>query len=270
MLLATMSSSEARVTVDVREKLRRMEIELVERFGWGPERMGILAKPGLRPSLGTKRTFWAYDFASERFYQVEATCRGVGEHCYIFVEDANWNTRVRREDVEALLTAFDRRTPTHPDSGIYLVDKDVFGEPPDVDGDPKVYILVLDIKDDLGEGLYVGGYFSGVNEYSDREARQRGYRSNETEILYIDCDPLNLSSSGSHRVLAHEFQHMIHFNMDPEEETWLNEGCSTFAEFINGYGVRPPENFKDHPEDSLVEWGEKPVDYEQVGMFVDY
>ncbi|RKY62844.1 MAG: hypothetical protein DRP99_05150 [Candidatus Latescibacterota bacterium] len=270
MLLATMSSSEARVTVDVREKLRRMEIELVERFGWGPERTGILAKPGLRPSLGTKRTFWAYDFASERFYQVEATCRGVGEHCYIFVEDANWNTRVRREDVEALLTAFDRRTPAHPDSGIYLVDKDVFGEPPDVDGDPKVYILVLDIKDDLGEGLYVGGYFSGVNEYSDREARQRGYRSNETEILYIDCDPLDLSSSGSHRVLAHEFQHMIHFNMDPEEETWLNEGCSTFAEFINGYGVRLPENFKDHPEDSLVEWEGKPIDYEQVGMFVDY
>lgn len=269
LLVALMSFVVSSGVVDMREKLRGMEIELVRDFGWGPERTGALAKPGLRPSLGTRRTFWAYDFASERFYQVEATCRGVGEHCYIFVEDAKWNARVRREDVNALLAAFDRSTPAHPDSGIYLVNCNFFGEPPDVDGDPKIYILILDIRDKFDGKLYVGGYFSGVNEYSDMEARRRGYRSNEAEILYIDCDPLDLSTDGP-KVLAHEFQHMIHFKMDPEEETWLNEGCSTFAEFVNGYGVRPPENFKDHPEDSLVEWNEKPVDYEQAGMFVDY
>jgi len=34
-------------------------------------------------------------------------------------------------------------------------------------------------------------------------------------------------------VLAHEFQHMIHWYQDKNEETWLNEGFSMLAELIN-------------------------------------
>jgi hypothetical protein len=34
---------------------------------------------------------------------------------------------------------------------------------------------------------------------------------------------------------AHEYQHLIHYDYDPAEETWINEGMSDFAEAINGY-----------------------------------
>jgi hypothetical protein len=38
-------------------------------------------------------------------------------------------------------------------------------------------------------------------------------------------------------VLAHEFQHMIHWYRDRNEEGWINEGFAELAAFINGYGV---------------------------------
>jgi immune inhibitor A len=38
-------------------------------------------------------------------------------------------------------------------------------------------------------------------------------------------------------VLAHEFQHMIHWNLDRNEESWLNEGASELAAFLNGFDI---------------------------------
>ena len=257
--------------LDVRSTFEPMERRLYSAYGWDSGRR--VAKPVAPPSVGTRRSFWAYDWTPSggHFYEVEATCQGVGAHAYIFVEDAQWNRRVHPRDVEGLIEVFDRATPGHPDQGIYARTTGAFGEPPDVDGDPTIYILLLDIRDAAKEQKgYVAGYFSGVNEYSDREAQRFGYRSNETEMFYMDVDPGDVSSDYARRTLAHEFQHMIHFNQDSDEESWINEGCSTFSEWVSGYGMRPPARFKDDPNNSLTDWGGSLVDYEQTGMFVDY
>jgi immune inhibitor A len=37
--------------------------------------------------------------------------------------------------------------------------------------------------------------------------------------------------------MAHEFQHMIHWYRDRNEESWLNEGFSVLAELLNGFEV---------------------------------
>lgn len=48
-------------------------------------------------SVGSKGPYsdgwWAHDLseATISFYQTPATCRAVGDNCYIFVEDAQWN-----------------------------------------------------------------------------------------------------------------------------------------------------------------------------------
>ena len=266
-------SSEAHADrIDVRSTFEPMERQLFSAYGW--DRTRRAAKPAVSPEVGASRTFWAYErtTASDgKFYQVEATCRGVGARTVIFVEDAQWNERVASKDVEGLIEVFDRATPGHPDQGIYERTTWAFGDPPDVDGDPKIYMLLLDIKDFLEEeGAFVAGYFSGVNEYTDEEVQRYGYRSNETEMFYLDVNPGRVSSEDARRTLAHEFQHMIHFNQDPDEETWINEGCSTFSEWVSGYKMRLPVHFKDDPNNSLTDWGERLVDYEQVGMFVAY
>ena len=258
--------------IDVRSTFEPMERRLHAAYGW--DRGRRTAKPAASPEVGASRTFWAYErtAASDgQFYPVEATCRGVGAHTVIFVENAQWNQRVVLTDVEGLIEVFDRATPGQPDQGIHERTTWAFGDPPDVDGDPKIYMLLLDIKDFLEEdGAFVAGYFSGVNEYTDEEVQRFGYRSNETEMFYLDVNPGRVSSEDARRTLAHEFQHMIHFNQDPDEETWINEGCSTFSEWVSGYEMRLPVHFKDDPNNSLTDWGERLADYEQVGMFVAY
>jgi hypothetical protein len=57
-------------------------------------------------------------------------------------------------------------------------------------------------------------------------------------------------------VVAHELQHLIHDDADWDEELWVNEGCSDFAEYLCGYGHPEShvEQFTEHPENSLVVW----------------
>lgn len=249
-----------------------MERDLLAEFPWDARsrRRSAVAKVAA-PVVGTRRAFWAQNSRTRRFYQVQATCRVVGVHSYIFVDDTQWGGRVRQDEVDAISRAFDAATPGHPDRGIYDIETQAFGPTPDVDGDPRVYFLIMDIQDSFsGTGSYIAGYFSGINEFTDIEARRRGFRSNEVEMFYLDCNPLDVRSSAAHSVVAHEFQHMIHFGADPQEETWLTEGCSTFSELLTGYGARQPYAFSKLSGDGLVQWASSQLDYEQTGMFVTY
>jgi hypothetical protein len=84
-------------------------------------------------------------------------------------------------------------------------------------------------------------------------------------------------------VLAHEFQHLIHYNYDTAEFWWLDEGCAEFAKFLNGYDTTnnltsfASSYFATNPDDSLLYWnyyedGGKNVriDYGGAYMFVFY
>jgi hypothetical protein len=51
------------------------------------------------------------------------------------------------------------------------------------------------------------------------------------EIIYIDADG---DWEGDDCMLAHEFQHVIQWAVDPDEETWMNEGFSVLACHLNG------------------------------------
>ena len=55
------------------------------------------------------------------------------------------------------------------------------------------------------------------------------------EIVYLDSNPLDINSTLARATLAHEFQHMLHWNADPDEDKWLDEGCSEYAELACGY-----------------------------------
>ncbi|HID11557.1 MAG TPA: T9SS type A sorting domain-containing protein [Candidatus Latescibacteria bacterium] len=268
MLVGTAYAADWGDLRDPRAELAPMERALAEQFGPPVPKS---ARPAARPSVGTRRTFWAYDYAQERFYEVDATCRAAGDYCYVFVADDQWGSRVSQTDVDGLLRGFEDETPADHSKGVFQRTVEALGEPLDVDGDPKVYVLLLDIRDGFEEdGRYIGGYFSGVNEYPDWQARLNGYRSNEIEIFYVDVNPGDPSSKQTQAVLAHELQHMIHFGYDRDEEDWINEGCSVFSEWWNGFGPRAPDHFKDRPDDSLVEWDGDLADYEQAGMFVHY
>ncbi|MBE0602510.1 MAG: hypothetical protein IH611_02635, partial [Deltaproteobacteria bacterium] len=102
---------------------------------------------------------------------------------------------------------------------------------PGVDGDPKIYILLLDIRDGSTGESYIAGYFDAYNEnpsYLD---------SNKKEIFYMDISPGDPSKPTFRKVLAHEFQHMIHWNQKDNDDTWLDEAMSEVAPYFAGYGA---------------------------------
>ncbi len=217
------------------------------------------------PHVGDQRKFYAMDFSlSGSPYFANATCRAVGEFCYIFVEDSQWDRGiVTNTDVVKLRRAFDDSTPGDPSRGIYELEATYLGPPPDeIDLDPKIYILILDILDDYDRfGTYVAGYFEPLNQkrgvFRDPNTGMKLY-SNEVELIYIDSHPLDAGSVIAREILAHELQHLIHWRHDPDEDIWVNEGCSEFAaSFLCGYEIDRPWHvgaFESNPQVSLVHW----------------
>jgi hypothetical protein len=218
----------------------------------------ILRKTNWPFSVGSTYAWYADNLETNNRYQVPSTCRAIGTHCYVFVEDSSWGTRVRQSAVDSVRIYFDQKTPANPSKGIFQMDVDAFGNPPDVDGDPRIIILLLDIKDGYnGSGGYVVGYFHPFNEMS---RSQPGYAtSNEAEIYFLDTHPLDLQSEEGLQegisTTAHEFQHMINFNYyHGERETFINEGCSLVAEVNCGYPIFNQMEYVNETNHYLLDW----------------
>jgi hypothetical protein len=77
-------------------------------------------------------------------------------------------------------------------------------------------------------------------------------------MFYIDVDPLDLSTTNGLvdgiSTLAHEFQHMIHFNYDPFEISFINEGCSLVAEVHCGFPIYSPSRYAGETNHYLLDW----------------
>ncbi len=236
-------------------------------FSQTPKKMAAAPVPPAAPVLpiGTERTFFVPDFRSMRQYAVSAVLRGIGNFCYIFVENTEWKTRVTTATVQTAIHAFDTAVPANPQRGIYLTLTDRFGDPPDIDGNGRIILLLLNIRDMDHTGQYTAGFFNPADQNRGvlRHPGFRGFpiRSNEAEILYIDTHPLNPNSETAHNVIAHEFQHIINWRHDPKEATWVDEGCAVYASFLCGYSTQEHIiAFEKAPSISLIAWPESGID----------
>ena len=214
--------------------------------------------------VGTERTFFAPDFRSMQQYTVSAVLRGVGNFCYVFVEDTEWNARVTAATVQAIIHAFDAAVPSNPQRGIYLTLTELFGAPPDIDGNGRIILLLLNIRD-KDQAQYTAGFFNSADQKRGvlRHPGFRGFsiRSNEAEMLYIDTHPLNPNSETAHNVIAHEFQHLINWSHDAKEATWVDEGCAEYASFLCGYSLHEHITaFEKVPSVSLITWPDRSSD----------
>ena len=210
-------------------------------------------------AVGDRKSFFSINFVTHEQYIVQTTLRAIGGFCYVFVEDSQWRRTAHPRTVKSVRSAFDDAVPADARRGIYQIETKLFGPPPDIDGDKRIYLLLLDIRDGATRrGGFIAGFFSPVNQ-------QRGVlrhpelgvpiRSNELDMLYIDTHPLDAGSQEGLGVLAHEFQHLIHWRYDTNETVWVNEGCSDYAVFLCGYSVRGHvEQFEQNPRVSLVDW----------------
>lgn len=187
--------------------------------------------------LGDVQSFWVHDFQTNSFFTATAVLRHETPHAFWWVEDGY---QVDSRDLERSAEQFEKQT--------YPIGHRYFGNEwsPGIDGDPHVYIF-------LGHVPGVGGYYSAPDEYPT-EIRPH---SNEHEMFYINLENARPGNSYFDGILAHEFQHMIHWALDRDEDAWVNEGLSELAAHVSGYDVGGSDYmFSMKPDTQLTTWTE--------------
>lgn len=216
-------------------------------------------------SFTTITGFWAYNFDSDSDYFISATKAGEGNHCIVYLEQGR---SVGQDTIDSIISQFD--------NAIYPQETSAFGSEPNpgIDGNAKIFILLLDIKDGYTPSSgYIAGYFDPLNEYDISIS----FNSNQKEVFYMDINPGAPGDSQFLRTLAHEFQHMINWQqktnlLGVHEDTWLDEAMSEIAPVVCGYGPDYEEvyGYELLPWDSLVGWNDTLNDYNTVYMWAQY
>jgi len=160
------------------------------------------------------------------------------------------------------------------DSNIYPTVADVFGEPlPRGDEGKKTWILIFNIRDesyyDCSQTSYIAGYFSASES-----------AENNKNIMHIDSyDWANRTGPDAARpflyegTFAHEFEHLVHFDIDPDEPSWVDEGLADLSGFLCGYGHSSGHiayYFVYHEVTPLTFWGGGLYDYGASYLFQLY
>lgn len=201
---------------------------------------GDLNEDGNVVVVGYGRGFWdkSYQLFPTLDELVPASLRAVGEHCYIYVADDQWNVNVDQADVDTLLTAFEKSTPADPNKGIYQICTSTFGQPTDTDGDSRIIILLANLRDeyevasgDASADIPKAGDFDTRHELSVDE----NPHSNQADMVFIDAYPI-VEAGYAEQALATYFTNMILHGVDPDEEAWLSEALASMAMDLCGYG----------------------------------
>ena len=192
--------------------------------------------------LGDRLDFWVHNASTAQNSRVTAELVHKTAVAYAWVEvGQEYERRMVRQAIDEFSTR------------IYPAVVRAFGREnsPGVDGDVRLHVLHT-----TGMGPGVAGYFLGA----DQNLPSAIPYSNAKEMFYINLEWLNRLPSVERyeTTLAHEFQHMIHYAHDRNEEVWINEGLSVFSQETAGFAreVAFPITFASAPGTQLNTWAE--------------
>ncbi len=229
----------------------------------------------------------ALDNYNGEYFFTYYECRAVGDVAEVWVQedlsypegDPRETPIITDEHVSYLLDEFD--------NNIYPIDTQYFGTPDFHDGSnsllsawgyvpPGYYyeengkniIMVSNVRDEAYYNpeypYYIAGFYSPSFEaYIDRN------------IITIDShDWLNRVGDDAKRtnlyesIIAHEYQHLIHDDYNPDDDLFMNEGCSMYAEPLCGYPIDwgAINSYLATPDNSLTDWG----DQGDINILADY
>jgi len=207
------------------------------------------------------------DDPDEAMYEVTAEVVRVTDHAYLFL-DENETDSVTTAELNDMASAFE--------DTIYPVETDLFGQPPDIDSNSRIIILITDLRDEAYyslSSLYIAGYFWLLHtvDPSGYTSSDPYYYSEYKEIIHIDTKSFDVNIDQD--TVAHELQHLLHYNNDEDETVWLDEGCAVLAEHLTGYTagwspyVQGSQGFTNHPGTSLTYWEGTMASYGAVFTF---
>ena len=114
---------------------------------------------------------------------------------------------------------------------------------PGIDGDSRLTVLNTPLNG-------AAGYFGGQDTFP----RWVHPSSNQREMVFMDPVKLPPGRNRYLAVLTHEFQHAIHDNLDPGEDSWVNEGLAEIASYSAGFASTFNRYLLSNPSISLTHW----------------
>ncbi len=236
--------------------------------------------------VGAVDTFWVFNFISSAFDRVPAELKATGPLSYVWVsQEESQNLHVDSTVVNTVLDALENKTPSisrDSTKGIVELNRQFFGNSPNVNssfvkgaGDGKTHFLLCDIKDQWtpgGGGSYVAGFFFNIDVDPNSALLAS---SNRRDMLYIDTYPgIFLDGVRSPErplsTLAHELQHLIHWNYDTQEIVFFNEGLAEYSSYLCGYRLRSPQDYFSNTNVSFLGWSSAIADYSRAGVWTLY
>ncbi len=243
------------------------------------------------------------------YFVTSFTVRAIGQHIEVWVQDdpsfpagdPRNPVTVTDDEIGYLVDQFDNniypkesefwRTPAVRNGSNAVLD-DILGLPGDyyqsTDGQDRVIAMVSNVRDDAYYDptfpVYIAGFFSStINSYLDRnvitiDAYDWANRVGPNGSPWRDSNPNNDRPYLYEGTFAHEYQHLLHNDENPGEESWVNEGLSDWTEWLVGYGIPNGhwDTAQQYAENSLVIWGDQGqgteilADYGEAFMFMHY
>ncbi len=166
--------------------------------------------------LGDHHPFYVNFNFDKDFRPVPATLRYLSENGAWWVAD---NATVTDEAIRAAADNFEQSA--------LKINRLIYGHEPEpgVDGYDHINFLFVNIPE---WGEYYG-YFSVINQFP---TALKPF-SNQTEMLVLNTGGAALGSPVFNSQLAHEFGHLIHWTVDPNEDLWMNEAFSEMSAFLS-------------------------------------
>ena len=207
--------------------------------------------------VGDSKEFWITNVDTNENNLIAANLGYKTENVYFWVEEGVF---FDKKELSRLVTTFE--------DDILPTNREFFGTEwlPGIDENNRLFIL---FADNIGSGI--AGYFSSA----DAVPPQVHEFSNSHEMFMLSADNVRLSQKFTYGVLAHEYQHMIHWFQDRNESSWLNEGFSELAAFLNGYYDSGFDYlYLADPDIQLNDWPNSPANttphYGSSFLFVNY
>lgn len=198
--------------------------------------------PGPPPdyAVGTDQTFWVANQVARNYFKMGARIVAKTSHAYWYVQDG---VDIPSDQVEQAANYFEQHT--------YPTEHALFGHEwsPGIDNDVHITIL-------LGHIPGVGGYFSTADEYQ----RDINPYSNQREMIYINVDSVRPGGFDFNGTVAHEFMHMIQFNVNRQQNSWVDEGSAELAaQAVTGATSGSLSAFERQPDTQLNAWASDPT-----------
>jgi len=209
--------------------------------------LGIGGSGGVsNPTNVPPRKFWAQNLVTNNFYLLDANLLAESKNCKVWAEStsgvsvatATSMAKAYEDNIlPKMLNTYGIRKPVAYEGKIIANNTMELADWL-ADGDGKLCILLLDIKDGYQPGvndMVTAGYFWGGNFVNMQY-------SNLCDMIYIDTYPGKPGTMESNSTFAHEMQHMMNFvtsalirttsNDINFMDVWVDEGLSSSAEWL--------------------------------------